>query len=65
MEKHCDELAALEALDNGMLSDGSVYQYLVLIHAYLGKTFGWAKNADLNGSIFTIKYYAGWADKIL
>jgi len=45
IEEHSDELAALEALDNG-------------------KTFGWAKNADLNGSIYTIKYYAGWADKI-
>lgn len=29
-----------------------------------GKTFGWAKKADLAMSIGTIKYYAGWADKI-
>ncbi|KAH9960726.1 aldehyde dehydrogenase [Lactifluus volemus] len=45
VEKHSDELAALEALDNG-------------------KTFGWAKAADLDMSISTIRYYAGWADKI-
>jgi len=29
-----------------------------------GKTFGWAKNADVAFSISTIRYYAGWADKI-
>ena len=29
-----------------------------------GKTFSWAKNADLQMSISTIRYYAGWADKI-
>ncbi|KAK0200052.1 aldehyde dehydrogenase [Desarmillaria ectypa] len=45
MEKHHDELAALEALDNG-------------------KTFGWAKGTDTAASIGTIKYYAGWADKL-
>ncbi|KAI0059883.1 aldehyde dehydrogenase [Artomyces pyxidatus] len=45
MEKHFDELAALEALDNG-------------------KTFNWAKAADLTMSVATIRYYAGWADKI-
>lgn len=45
MEKHYDELAALEALDNG-------------------KTFGWAKKADVNAALTTIRYYAGWADKI-
>lgn len=29
-----------------------------------GKTFQWAKNADVVASIATIRYYAGWADKI-
>jgi len=29
-----------------------------------GKTFEWAKRADVAGSIATIRYYAGWADKI-
>ncbi|TCD60304.1 aldehyde dehydrogenase (NAD(P)(+)) ald5 [Steccherinum ochraceum] len=45
MQAHFDELAALEALDNG-------------------KTFGWAQDVDVTDSIATIKYYAGWADKI-
>jgi len=29
-----------------------------------GKTFEWARNADVPFSISTIRYYAGWADKI-
>ncbi|KAG0699497.1 aldehyde dehydrogenase domain-containing protein [Suillus ampliporus] len=45
MQENADELAALEALDNG-------------------KTFNWARNADVAGSIDCIRYYAGWADKI-
>ncbi|KAJ7500767.1 aldehyde dehydrogenase [Mycena galericulata] len=45
MEGVKDELAALEALDNG-------------------KTFTWAKTVDVVFAIDTIKYYAGWADKI-
>ncbi|KAJ8593641.1 aldehyde dehydrogenase [Rhizopogon salebrosus TDB-379] len=45
MERDADELAALEALDNG-------------------KTFNWARNADVAGSIDCIRYYAGWADKV-
>ncbi|KAG2070614.1 aldehyde dehydrogenase [Suillus decipiens] len=45
MEKNADELAALEALDNG-------------------KTFNWARNADVAGAIDCIRYYAGWADKV-
>ncbi|KAI0298763.1 aldehyde dehydrogenase [Multifurca ochricompacta] len=44
-EQHSDELAALEALDNG-------------------KTFNWAKAADVAASIGVLRYYAGWADKI-
>ncbi|KAH9958072.1 aldehyde dehydrogenase [Russula dissimulans] len=45
MEKHSDELAAVEALNGG-------------------KTFDGAKKMDLRLSISTIRYYAGWADKI-
>ena len=29
-----------------------------------GKTFSWAKNIDVTFSIETLRYYAGWADKI-
>ncbi|KIY72609.1 aldehyde dehydrogenase [Cylindrobasidium torrendii FP15055 ss-10] len=46
MEANLDELAALEALDNG-------------------KTFAWAKGTDVSFAIGTIKYYAGWADKVM
>jgi aldehyde dehydrogenase (NAD+) len=45
MERDADELAGLEALDNG-------------------KTFNWARGGDLSMSIATLRYYAGWADKI-
>lgn len=45
IEKNIDELAALEALDNG-------------------KPFSVAKAADFGLVIKTIRYYAGWADKI-
>ncbi|KAJ3819194.1 aldehyde dehydrogenase [Lentinula raphanica] len=45
MEEHQQELAALEALDNG-------------------KTFTWAMDVDTTFAIDTIRYYAGWADKI-
>jgi aldehyde dehydrogenase (NAD+) len=29
-----------------------------------GKTFGWAMAVDIQFSIETLRYYAGWADKI-
>lgn len=45
IEKHTDELAALEALDNG-------------------KPASIAKIADIPLVYNTIRYYAGWADKI-
>ncbi|EKM55657.1 uncharacterized protein PHACADRAFT_144310 [Phanerochaete carnosa HHB-10118-sp] len=45
MEKHSDELAALEALDSGK-------QYVNI------------KTMDLANAINTVKYYAGWADKL-
>ena len=31
---------------------------------YTGKTFGYAHGIDVTASIATIKYYAGWADKM-
>ncbi|CAG8475399.1 3103_t:CDS:2 [Ambispora leptoticha] len=45
MERDREELAELEALDNG-------------------KAYATAKNVDLQLTIETIRYYAGWADKI-
>lgn len=32
--------------------------------ALAGKTFSWARNADVAASIDCLRYYAGWADKI-
>ena len=46
MTQHVDELAAIEALNNG-------------------KTFHSAKTMDLRLVVYTIRYYAGWVDKIL
>ncbi|KAF5347373.1 hypothetical protein D9758_011288 [Tetrapyrgos nigripes] len=45
VEKHKDELAALEALD-------------------AGKPFFTAQHVDIANTISTLRYYAGWADKI-
>ncbi|KAG9298799.1 hypothetical protein G9A89_015820 [Geosiphon pyriformis] len=45
LERDSEELAELEALDNG-------------------KTYQMAKTIDVKAIITTIRYYAGWADKI-
>jgi aldehyde dehydrogenase (NAD+) len=45
IEKHAEEFALLESLDNG-------------------KPISWARKADLYLCIETLRYYAGWADKI-
>ena len=37
---------------------------LTCIVSISGKTFGWARDGDVTFSIATIKYFAGWADKI-
>ncbi len=29
-----------------------------------GKTYNWASAMDIPGSIDTVRYYAGWADKV-
>ena len=39
-------------------------RHLLIRRLLSGKTFGWAKAADLSLAVETIKYYAGWADKI-
>ena len=38
--------------------------YSCIILASLGKTWTYAKNVDVAGAIATVRYYAGWADKI-
>jgi aldehyde dehydrogenase (NAD+) len=46
MERNLNELAELEAFDNGKAVDAS-------------------KTVDLPDSISCLRYYAGWADKIV
>jgi aldehyde dehydrogenase (NAD+) len=62
MEAHADELAALEALDNGQFLIQSVH--CIFLNVLSGKTFARAKHADVASSIEAIRYYAGWADKL-
>jgi aldehyde dehydrogenase (NAD+) len=67
MEKNADELAALEALDNGasfFFRGGGVQRVVIVVWFFLGKTFSWAKAVDVTGAIATLRYYAGWADKL-
>ncbi|KXN85885.1 Aldehyde dehydrogenase [Leucoagaricus sp. SymC.cos] len=45
VEKHADEMAALEALN-------------------VGKQFPIARHVDIKSAVSTLRYYAGWADKI-
>ena len=40
---------------------GGVQRLLIVI---LGKTFSWAKAVDVTSAIATLRYYAGWADKL-
>jgi len=65
MEKHSDELAAIEALDNGawITSDAIRFQRNDFFFT-AGKAFNIARNADVPLSIDCIRYFAGWADKI-
>jgi aldehyde dehydrogenase (NAD+) len=63
MEANAQELAALEALDNGegvqeLISGRSSNAWAI------GKTFGWASGTDVTFAINVMKYYAGWADKV-
>jgi aldehyde dehydrogenase (NAD+) len=67
MAEHRDELAAIEALDNGTSPRTFSYEREVLGYlglSFSGKTFENAKSVDVDKSIAAIKYYAGWADKI-
>lgn len=63
VEKHADELAALEAINVGE------YRFLwsvISIDDYrqIGKPFNSARVGDVKSTVSTIRYYAGYADKI-
>jgi aldehyde dehydrogenase (NAD+) len=62
MEANADELAALESLDNGMSTKLSCVS--ILRNVCVGKTYSWSRGTDVAESIKTIRYYAGWADKV-
>lgn len=62
MYDHREELAAIEALDNGAAFTHGCAS--ATDSQCTGKTFGWALDVDITFSTDTIKYYAGWADKI-
>lgn len=63
MEKYKEELAALEALDNG--EHAHVRFAVEEAKSFdLGKTFDVALALDVEGSIGVIRYFAGWADKL-
>jgi len=69
MEARFDALCAVEALDNGSLPLSNLFKATLVTDVGTfrfipGKTFEWAKNADVSFSISTLRYYAGWADKI-
>jgi aldehyde dehydrogenase (NAD+) len=64
MERDRLELAAIEALDNGILLLSSKCLFDNPLILCLGKTFNWAHAVDVNFSISVIKYFAGWADKV-
>ena len=46
------------------LMDQRADEFAALEALDVGKAFSWAKGADVPGTISTLRYYAGWADKI-
>ena len=62
METHIDELAAPESWIT--VCCDLAHQLVREAHGVLGKIFSSSENLDVVGSIGTIRYYAGWADKI-
>ena len=64
VEDNLEELAAIEALDNGAfpISFGTCFaeSHLIILS---GKTFSWAKTVDVPASVQCLRYYGGWADK--
>jgi acyl-CoA reductase-like NAD-dependent aldehyde dehydrogenase len=42
----------------------SFFVFIIRYNYVTGKTFDWALSVDVTASIDTIRYYAGWADKL-
>lgn len=63
MEERHNEFAAIEALDNGVCR--GLKSWLMFMWFSTGKAYSRARDTDIPASIATIRYFAGWADKII
>lgn len=65
IEKHADELAALDALNVGQYPFIASYGMELMFYRFrIGKGFYMAKIGDVDSAVVTFRYFAGWADKI-
>ncbi|KAH8804238.1 aldehyde dehydrogenase domain-containing protein [Flagelloscypha sp. PMI_526] len=62
MQRDFDELCAIEALDN--VKPHCYPALSFCLTSISGKTYWWAGAVDVPFSIQTLRYYAGWADKL-
>ena len=63
IEEHIDEFAALEALDVGMF-DCFLVECFIVTSLPPGKVYANARYGDIAIVVASLRYYAGWADKI-
>jgi aldehyde dehydrogenase (NAD+) len=67
MEKHAEEIAAIETLDVGEINDSVTFAESATIgeaNTGPGKTYIMSRHVDVNACLECLRYYAGWADKI-
>jgi aldehyde dehydrogenase (NAD+) len=64
IEEHIDEFTALEALDVGMFDIKPFFSIVDIRWTVIGKVWMRAKYVDVTGVIGSLRYYAGWADKV-
>ena len=61
VEKHADELAALETLNSGMFITNCARECTQVL--CVGQKYIFVRSHNIANIIATLKYYAGWADK--
>jgi aldehyde dehydrogenase (NAD+) len=65
MEKHAEEIAAIETLDVGEIElPFPRRRQLEKANTDPGKTYIMSRHVDVSSSLECLRYYAGWADKI-
>ena len=64
IDQNKEELAAIEALDNGKQSPAVLSEARQGLRTPLGKAYMMALHVDVPASVSMLKYYAGWSDKI-